>query len=104
MKRLGSTGSSVMVERVVGVKVGKGVLVATGAPGTGEVVGSAVLMTNRFGVNVGFREKGVAVGWAVLAGVGLCRNEGSEIGNPLQPASTETSIVIKINLFITPLQ
>jgi hypothetical protein len=104
VKRLGSMGSRVMVERLVGVEVGKGVLVTTGAPGTGEVVGSEVLMTNRFGVNVGFSEKGVAVGWAALIGVGLCRKDGSAIGSPLQPDSTDTSIVININLFITPLQ
>ena len=104
MKRLGSTGSRVMVERLVGVEVGKGVLVTSGVPVPGVVDGADVLMTNRFGVNVGLSEKGVAVGWAAWTGVGLCRKDGSAIGRPLQPDNTETSIVIKINLFITPLQ
>jgi len=61
VNRLGSIGSSVMVGRVVGVNVGNGVLVIRGVPVDGVVVGSDVLMTNKFGVNVGCREKGVAV-------------------------------------------
>ena len=62
VNRLGSTGSSVMVDRKVGVNVGNGVSVTCGAPVPAVVVGAAVLMTNKFGVKVGFKEKGVAVG------------------------------------------
>jgi hypothetical protein len=51
-----------MVDRKVGVNVGNGVLVTCGVPVEGVVVGAEVLMTNKFGVKVGFKEKGVAVG------------------------------------------
>jgi hypothetical protein len=62
VNKLGSIGSRVIVGRIVAVKVGAGVLVARGVPVGGVVDGSAVLITNRFGVLVAGRENGVAVG------------------------------------------
>ena len=93
-----------MVDRKVGVNVGNGVLVTCGVPVEGVVVGAAVLMTNKFGVKVGFKEKGFAVDCGAPGCVGVCRKDGMEMGNPLQPVNPETSNVININLFITPLQ
>jgi hypothetical protein len=92
-----------MVERAVGVKVGNGVFVGCTVPAASVVVGAEVLMTNKFGVNVGCSEKGVTVGCGGLTCVAVCK-KGRETGNPLQPVSTDTSIAIEINLFITPLQ
>jgi hypothetical protein len=94
-----------MVGRIVAVKVGNGVFVASGVPVEGVVEGSEVLITNKFGVFVASSENGVAVGFCVLitAGVGVCKN-GMEIGSPLQPARRETNKEKNKNLFITPLQ
>ena len=61
VNKLGSIGSSVIVGRIVGVKVGKGVFVITGVPVGGVVVGSAVLITNKSGVCVAGNPNGVAV-------------------------------------------
>src|SRR5687768_9697634 len=79
VNRLGLSGSSVMVARIVGVTMMKGVLVGElvliteipGVPAMGVAVGGCVLSTNRSGVNVGSRENGVAVGWGGLVGVGV---------------------------------
>src|SRR5688500_13743834 len=62
VNKLGSIGSSVMVGRVVGVKVGKGVSVRSGVPVGGVVVGSGVLITNKSGVCVAGKPNGVTVG------------------------------------------
>lgn len=62
VNKLGSTGSSVIVGRMVDVKVGKGVFVIRGVPVGGVVVGSGVLITNKSGVCVAGKPKGVAVG------------------------------------------
>ena len=62
MNRLGAIGSSVMVERMVGVKIGRGVFVLNGALSNAVVVGSEVLMTNRSGVLEAGKANGVAVG------------------------------------------
>ena len=102
VNKLGSIGSSVMVGRVVGVNVGKGVSVRSGVPVGGVVVGSGVLSTNRSGVCVAGKPNGVAVGPSVFTGVGVCR-KGSEIGKPAQPERREIITIIKINLFISPL-
>ena len=61
VNRLGSTGSRVIVGRIVGVNVGAGVSVICGVPVGGVVVGSSVFSTKKSGVNVGSREKGVGV-------------------------------------------
>jgi len=102
VNKLGSIGSSVMVGRIVGVKVGKGVSVTSGVPVGVVVVGCGVLITNRSGVCVAGNPNGVAVGPAVFTGVGVCRN-GSEIGKPEQPERREIITIIKINLLISPL-
>ena len=102
MNRLGSIGSSVMVGRMVGVKVGKGVSVTSGVPVGGVVVGCGELITNMSGVKVAGRPNGVAVGPGVFAGVGVCR-KGIEISKPEQPDRRETITIIMINLFISPL-
>ena len=68
VNRFGFSGSSVIVERAVGVKIRKGVkvgrdvLATAGPAASGVVVGGSVLSTNKSGVKVGSREKGVAVG------------------------------------------
>ena len=102
MNKLGSIGSSVMVGRMVGVKVGKGVSVTSGVPAGGVVVGCGELITNRSGVKVTGRPNGVAVGPGVFTGVGVCR-KGIEIGKPEQPDRREIITIIRINLFIAPL-
>ncbi len=58
---MGSMGSSVIVGRVVGVNVGKGVLVTGGVSVEGVVVGGIVLSTNKSGVYVACSEYGVTV-------------------------------------------
>ena len=93
MNKLGSIGSSVMVGRVVGVKVGKGVSVRSGVPVGGVVVGSGVLITNKSGVCVAGKPNGVTVGPSVYTGVGVCR-KGSEIGKPAQPDRREIITII----------
>ena len=62
MNRFGAIGSRVIVERKVGVKIGRGVFVLSGALLRDVVVGSAVLMTNRSGVLEAGKANGVAVG------------------------------------------
>ena len=71
VNRLGSTGSSVIVGRMVAVKVCVGVSVTAGVPVGGVVVGGWVFNTNRFGVKVGCKENGVAVGPGELVTVGV---------------------------------
>jgi hypothetical protein len=102
VNKLGSIGSSVMVARMVGVKVGRGVSVMIGVPVGGVVVGGRVLITNKSGVFEAGNPKGVAVGPGVLTVVGVCR-KGSEIGNPEQPERREIMTIIKIDLLISPL-
>ena len=63
-------GSSVIVERMVGVKIGMAVSVFTGALINPVEVAVAVLMTNRSGVLEAGSAKGVAVGAGGLVGVG----------------------------------
>ena len=70
VKRLGVMGSSVIVERMVGEKMGNGVFVLRGRPFEAVEVGSEVLITNRSGVLEAGRENGVAVGAGELVGVG----------------------------------
>ncbi len=63
--KLGLIGSSVIVERMVGVKTGVGgsdVCEVTGVSVDGVVVGGTVLSTNKLGVPVGSKENGVTVG------------------------------------------
>jgi len=55
-------GSSVIVDRIVGVKVGSGVFVTAGVSVKGVVVGSRVLSMNKSGVLVDSNEYGVTVG------------------------------------------
>ncbi len=62
VKRLGAMGSRVIVERMVGVKIGRGVSVLSGALLNPVEVGSDVLMTNRSGVLEAGKANGVAVG------------------------------------------
>ena len=98
MNKLGSIGSSVMVGRMVGVKVGKGVSVTSGVPVGGVVVGCGVLITNKSGVFEAGNPNGVAVGPNVFTGVGVCRN-GSD-GNPLHPERSEIIRRIKAVFFM----
>ena len=98
MNKLGSIGSSVMVGRMVGVKVGKGVSVTSGVPVGGVVVGCRVLITNKSGVFEAGNPNGVAVGPNVFTGVGVCRN-GSD-GNPLHPERSEIIRRIKAVFFM----
>ena len=69
VNRLGAMCSSLMVERKVGVKTGRGVSVLNGALSNAVVVGSAVLMTNRSGVLEAGNANGVAVGIGEPVGV-----------------------------------
>ena len=66
--------------------------------------GSAVLITNRFGVFVGSKENGVAVGLgeATAKDVGVWR-KGMEMGSPLQLDKRETNRIKNKDLFIIPL-
>lgn len=104
VNRLGSIGSRVIVGRVVAVNVGGGVFVAGSCvtPSGSVADGSAVLITNRFGVFVGCSEKGVAVGFSDAVGTGVCKN-GMETGRPLQPDTRDINKNKHMNLFITPL-
>ena len=70
VNRLGAIGSSVMVDRMVGVKMGRGVSVLSGASFTAVEVGTSVLMTNRSGVLEAGSANGVAVGAGELVTVG----------------------------------
>src|SRR6186997_1639325 len=75
VKRVGSSGSSVIVGRKVGVNVGTAVSVTIGVPVEGVVVGPSVLITNKSGVLLdsnGGREKGVAVGCGGTTAAGVC--------------------------------
>ena len=67
---MGEMGSSVIVERKVGVKTGRGVSVLSGALFSPVAVGTAVLMTNRSGVLEAGSANGVAVGAGELVEVG----------------------------------
>jgi len=62
VNRLGSIGSSVMVGRLVGVKIAVGVSVMNASPVAAVVVGSEVLITKKSGVLEAGKAKGVAVG------------------------------------------
>ena len=105
VNKLGSRGSSVIVGRNVGVNVGSGVDVIVGSdvPVPGVSVGSSVLSTNKSGVFVGSREKGVGVEPGGLVGVGVPRN-GIETGSPLQPERRKTRIRTRFRFFIRPLR
>ena len=105
MNKLGSIGAIVIVGRNVTVNVGTGVSVTSGVPVEGVLVGSWVLITNRFGVKVVGSANGVAVGCGELiaCGVGVCRN-GILMGSPLQPDRRESKIRKDKNFFITPLR
>ena len=98
VKRLTSSGSSVMVGRTVGVKVGRGVSVTRGVPVGGVVVAFAVLIANRSGVNVSGKPKAVGVGPWVFVCVG-CRN-AKESGSEAQPARREMMAVMIKNRFM----
>jgi hypothetical protein len=89
---------------MVAVYVGSGVLVAGSCvvPGGSVEDGSAVLITNRFGVFVGCKENGVAVGLGEATEVGVCR-KGMDTGSPLQLDRRETNRIKNKDLFITPL-
>ena len=63
-------GSSVMVARLVGVKIAVGVSVMNASPVAVVVVGSAVLIAKKSGVLEAGNANGVAVGWGRLEGVG----------------------------------
>ena len=99
VNKLGSIGSSVIVGRMVGEKVGSGVSVISGVPVGGVVVGSAVLITNRSGVCVGGSPNGVAVGAGVPVGVDVPR-KGIENGNPLHPERREIITITTMLFFI----
>jgi len=98
VKRLMSSGSSVMVGRTVGEKVGRGVSVTRGVPVGGVVVASAVLMANRSGVNVSGKPNAVGVGPVALVCVG-CRKD-RESGSDAQPARSEMMAVMIIIRFM----
>jgi hypothetical protein len=93
VNRLGSIGSSVMVERKVAVNAGTGVSVIRGNPVGGVFVAGEVLMTNRSGVLEAGNENGVAVGAGELVTVGVWR-KGIEIGSEEQPERMETKIAM----------
>ena len=63
-------GSSVIVERKVGVKTGRGVSVLSATLFSPVEVGAEVLMTNRSGVLEAGSANGVAVDAGGLVGVG----------------------------------
>lgn len=67
---MGEMGSSVIVERKVGVKTGRGVSVLSAALFSPVEVGAEVLMTNRSGVLEAGSANGVAVGAGELVEVG----------------------------------
>ena len=67
---MGEMGSSVIVERKVGVKTGGGVSVFSSALFSPVEVGAEVLMTNRSGVLEAGSANGVAVGAGELVEVG----------------------------------
>jgi len=71
VNKFGSTGSIVMVGRVVTVKLGIGVLVTRGVPVGGVLVGPWVLMANRSGVLVLSSGINVTVGIGEFAGGGV---------------------------------
>ncbi len=62
VNRLGSMGSSVIVERLVGVKIAVGVSVRNASPVAAVVVDSAVLIAKKSGVLDAGNANGVAVG------------------------------------------
>ena len=99
VNKLISRGSRVIVARLVCVNIGKGVFETFGVPVGGVVVGTAVLITKRSGVNVAGRLNGVAVGFGGLVGVGGTRN-GMEIGEPEQPERREMMTVMRIVFFM----
>jgi hypothetical protein len=79
-------------------------LVTKGVSVEGVVVGARVLRTNKSGVFVGSREKGVTVGAGdpACAGPGVCRNGSA--GKPVHPARRETVTRIRTSFFIRPLR
>ncbi len=99
MNKFTSSGSSVMVERIVGLKVGRGVSVTRGVPVGGVVVGSSVLMANRSGVKVAGKPSWVGVGAGELVDVGVPKN-GIEAGNAEQPARREMRRVMIVSRFM----
>jgi hypothetical protein len=106
VKSMGSIGSSVIVGRMVGVRVGCGVFVTSGVPVDGVDVGMEVFSTKRLGVLVGSSENGVAVngdGCSACAGVGVPRN-GISNGNPVQPERSKTMTEMRTDFFIIPLR
>src|SRR5215210_5189705 len=62
VNRFGSTGSSVIVTRLVGVKIAVGVSVANASPVAAVTVDSAVFITKKSGVLEAGNANGVAVG------------------------------------------
>ena len=70
VNRLGSMGSRVIVERVVGVNIAVGVAVTNASPVAAVTVDSAVFITKKSGVLEAGKAKGVAVGLGVPEGVG----------------------------------
>ena len=90
-----------IVGRTVGVDVGNRVFLTTGVRVGGVVVGRAVLITNKSGVNVEGRLKGVAVGCGGLVEVGGCKN-GS--GNAVHPARSEMMTATNTTRFMKHLR
>jgi hypothetical protein len=103
VNNVGSSGSSVIVGRNVGV--GIGVSGIWDVPSPGVVDDSGVLSSKRSGVNVGAKENGVAVccGMGVGEGPAVPRN-GMETGRPLQPERRKIRIRRTFNFFIRPLR
>ena len=103
VNRCTSWGARVMVGRVVGVKVGKGVSVMRGVPVGGVVVGACVFRANKSGVNVAGRLKGVAVGFVGGGGVGEERNGIESSGRAVHPATSERRVAIRTKRFMNHL-
>jgi hypothetical protein len=94
-----SNGSNVIVGRVVGVFVGKGVFVMLGVPVGGVVVGACVLITNKSGVKVAGKPNGVAEGAGEFVGVGADRKE-NESGIAEHPARRAMMMVVRMSRFM----
>ena len=94
-----SRGSNVIVDGCCGVDVARRVLVTNGAPGTGVVVASTVLMTKKSGVKVAGRPKDVTVGAGEFVGMGVAKN-GIDEGRAVHPARSEMRMTMTVSRFM----
>jgi hypothetical protein len=99
VNKVTSSGSSVIVDGCVGVKVGLGVSVTNGVPVGGVVVGLSVLMAKKSGVKVAGKPSGVGVGAGELVEVGVLK-KGMDDGNAEQPARREIRMMIVVSRFM----